>query len=138
MSQTLNYKLIKELTLENGSATKVKDFRDKLNKANSSNMTTIDNVLANKSEKSTNVSGILLASSWKGTSAPFTQELAVAGLTAAQNGNISVAHSVTLVQREAVRNAKLCVTGQTDGKLSITADGEKPKVDIPVVITLLG
>ena len=32
--------------------------------------------------------------------APFTQELAVTDLGAAQNGNISVAHSATFEQRE--------------------------------------
>jgi len=36
------------------------------------------------------------------------------------------------------RDAKLCVTGQSDGKLIISADGEMPDIDIPVVITLLG
>ena len=59
-------------------------------------------------------------------------------LGAAQNGNISVAHSATFEQREMARDAKLCVTGQSDGKLIISADGEMPDIDIPVVITLLG
>lgn len=68
----------------------------------------------------------------------LTQELAVTNLGAAQNGNISVAHSATFEQREMARDAKLCVTGQSDGKLIISADGEMPDIDIPVVITLLG
>lgn len=80
----------------------------------------------------------LIASSWVGVDAPFTQELAVTNLGAAQNGNISVAHSATFEQREMARDAKLCVTGQSDGKLIISADGEMPDIDIPVVITLLG
>lgn len=66
------------------------------------------------------------------------QAFMLAQFGAAQNGNISVAHSATFEQREMARDAKLCVTGQSDGKLIISADGEMPDIDIPVVITLLG
>lgn len=98
----------------------------------------VDEILAEKGDKSVSIECTLIASSWVGVDAPFTQELAVTDLGAAQNGNISVAHSATFEQREMARDAKLCVTGQSDGKLIISADGEMPDIDIPVVITLLG
>ena len=132
MSQTTtNYGLI----LEDDSSTKFKVWREAINGASNSNFIKVDEILAEKGGKSVSIECTLIASSWVGVDAPFTQELAVTDLGAAQNGNISVAHSATF---EMARDAKLCVTGQSDGKLIISADGEMPDIDIPVVITLLG
>ena len=135
MSQTTtNYGLI----LEDDSSTKFKVWREAINGASNSNFIKVDEILAEKGGKSVSIECTLIASSWVGVDAPFTQELAVTDLGAAQNGNISVARSATFEQREMARDAKLCVTGQSDGKLIISADGEMPDIDIPVVITLLG
>lgn len=135
MSQTTtNYGLI----LEDDSSTKFKVWREAINGASNSNFIKVDEILAEKGGKSVSIECTLIASSWVGVDAPFTQELAVTDLGATQNGNISVAHSATFEQREMARDAKLCVTGQSDGKLIISADGEMPDIDIPVVITLLG
>lgn len=135
MSQTTtNYGLI----LEDDSSTKFKVWREAINGASNSNFIKVDEILAEKGGKSVSIECTLIASSWAGVDAPFTQELAVTDLGVAQNGNISVAHSATFEQREMARDAKLCVTGQSDGKLIISADGEMPDIDIPVVITLLG
>lgn len=135
MSQTTtNYGLI----LEDDSSTKFKVWREAINGASNSNFIKVDEILAEKGGKSVSIECTLIASSWVGVDAPFTQELAVTDLGAAQNGNISVTHSATFEQREMARDAKLCVTGQSDGKLIISADGEMPDIDIPVVITLLG
>lgn len=131
---TKNYELI----LEDDDTTKFKIWREAINGTVNSNMIKIDTVLAQKSDKSVNVYCTLLASAWTGVDSPFVQELTVTGLGALQNGNISVAHSATFEEREMARDAKLCVTGQADGKLTISADGEMPDIDIPVVITLLG
>lgn len=135
MSKTTeNYGLI----LEDDTNTRFKNWREAINGTTNSNFIEVDRILAEKGDKSKNIECTLIASSWVGVDAPFTQELAVAGLGAVQNGDISVAHSATFEQREAARDAKLCVTGQADGKLIISADGEMPDVDIPVAITLLG
>lgn len=101
-------------------------------------MIKIENALCEKAAHSKDVPGVLLAAAWNGTAAPYTQELAVSGLLSAQNGNISIGHNATKDQRKAARDAILSVTGQSDGKLIITADGSKPHVDIPVVTVLLG
>ncbi len=126
------------LYLEDDDTTKFKDWRDKMNGPTDSNMTKIENALNGKAPHSEDVQGVLLAAAWEGTEAPYTQELAVDGLLNAQNGNISIGQSATPVQRKAARDAILSVTGQSDGKLVITADGDKPRVDIPVVTVLLG
>lgn len=135
MSQlTDNYELI----LEDNDTTKFKIWRETINGTSNSNMIKIDAVLAQKGDKSVSVPCTLLASAWTGVDSPFVQELMVTGLGALQNGNISVAHSATFEEREMARDAKLCVTGQAAGKLIISADGEMPDIDIPVIITLLG
>lgn len=135
MSQTTtNYGLV----LEDDASSKFKDWREAINGTTNSNFIKVDQILANKSDKSVYVECTLDASSWAGLDAPFTQELVITGLGAVQNGNIYIAHSATFEQREMARDAKLCVTGQSDGKLIISADGEMPDIDIPVVLILLG
>ncbi len=101
-------------------------------------MTKIENALTGKADSSVCVLGTLLASAWAGEDAPYIQELVVEGLTSEQNGSIAVAHSATAEQMEMARNAVLSVAEQADGKLVITAEGEKPNVDIPVFVILLG
>ena len=83
MSQTTtNYGLI----LEDDSSTKFKVWREAINGASNSNFIKVDEILAEKGGKSVSIECTLIASSWVGVDAPFTQELAVTDLGAAQNG----------------------------------------------------
>ena len=123
--------------LEDDGSAMFKKWREAINGTVNSNFTKLDNILAEKSDKSGSVECMLAASAWTGLDSPFTQELTVEGLGAVQNGNISVAQSATFEQREAARYAKLCVTGQKEGKLIVSADGEMPEVDIPVTVILM-
>lgn len=134
MAETPNYGLY----LEDDASTKFKEWREKINGSDNSNMVKIDTALGEKAQKSDQIAGVLSASAWSGVDSPFTQTLAVAGLTANQNGTISVAQNATIEQRDAARMAMLAVIGQTDGALTIAADGEMPDIDIPVVVILLG
>lgn len=134
MSETTNYKL----HLTDDSTEKFLDWREKMNGTEDSNMIKIDNALGEKANSSVAISTTLLASAWTGVNAPFTQELSVEGLTASQNGVIDIAHDATAVQREIAREAMLSVIGQSNGTLTIAADGEMPEFDIPVYIILLG
>lgn len=134
MSETTNYGLY----ITNDSSERFLDWRTKMNGTVDSNMVKIDTALGEKANSSIAVSATLFANSWSGIDSPFTQEISVTGLTATQNGTISVAHNATVEQRETARNATLSVVGQEDGKLMIVADGEMPDIDIPVYIILLG
>lgn len=87
--------------------------------------------------KSSMVTATLTAAGWSG-SGPYTQTLSVAGLTADGNGSIGLAQTATAAEREAARDAMLSVTGQAAGTLTVTADGDKPTVDIPVTVTVIG
>ncbi len=126
-----------DLYLEDDDTTKFKEWRERMNGVTNSNMTKIEDALNEKAQHSVDVHGALLATAWVGDVAPYTQELAVDGLLSTQNGNISIAQNATAVQRKAARDAILSVTGQADGMLTITADGDKPRVDIPVLTVLL-
>ena len=134
MSETPNYGLY----LEDDASTRFQEWREKINGTENSNMVKIDTALGTMAQKSGKVVGTLLASAWSGIDSPFTQTLAVEGLGADQNGIISVAQNATIEQRDAARMAMLSVIGQSEGQLIISADGEMPEVDIPVVVILLG
>lgn len=134
MSETPNYGLY----LEDDASTRFQEWREKINGTENSNMIKIDTALGTMAQKSGEVVGTLLASAWSGIDSPFTQTLAVEGLGADQHGFISVAQNTTIEQRDAARMALLSVIGQSEGQLIISADGEMPEVDIPVVVILLG
>lgn len=134
LSKTTNYELY---VTDDGSA-RFQDWRRQMGGTENSNMVKIDAALGEKANSSIAVSATLLSSAWNGVDAPFTQSLSIDGLSAAQNGTISVSHDATAAQREAARDAMLSVVGQADGTLTIAADGEMPEIDIPVYIILLG
>ena len=136
MSNTPNYNLY--LTEDDDSSTKFKEWRKNINGSTDSNMTKIDTALGEKANSSKSVITTLLYTSWVGTEAPYTQTITVTGLTANQNGTISIAQTATAEQRAAARDAMLTVTGQAANSLTITADGEMPVEDIPVCIILMG
>ena len=56
-------------------------------------MVKIDAALGEKANSSVAINTTLLASAWVGVDAPYTQTLTISGLTASQNGTISVAHN---------------------------------------------
>lgn len=134
LSKTTNYNLY----LCDDDKKRFQDWRNEMNGTDDSNMVKIDAALGEKANSSIAVGATLLSSAWNGIDAPFTQSLSIDGLTASQNGTISVSHDATAAQREAARDAMLSVVGQADGTLTIAADGEMPEIDIPVYIILLG
>jgi hypothetical protein len=98
----------------------------------------INDELQEYAPRSSYVAATLAAASWTGDAAPYTQTITVDGLTAEQNGTIFIDYGATADEREAARNALLAVSGQAAGELTIAADGDKPDIDIPVRIVLLG
>lgn len=134
MSETMNYGLY----ITDDGSERFLDWRKQMNGTENSNMVKIDTALGQKANSSIAINATLVSTAWSGIDAPFTQELAVEGLTETQNGTISVAHNATVEQRKIAREAMLSVIGQENGKLIIAADGEMPEFDIPVYIILLG
>lgn len=133
MSETTNYGLY----LEDNDQTKFKDWREKINGINESNMVIIDRVLGEKANASTTVDGILTVDGWTDVDGRMTQALSVPGLGATQNGNIALSPTATPDERSTARAAILALAGQTEGELTVVADGQKPTINIPVVVTLI-
>ena len=91
--------------------------------------------VTNKPDFTTEINVTLAANSW---TAQNTYTITNSAITATVSGYIGVAPSATAAQREAARDAMICITSQSAGSLVLTADAENtPEVDIPIVITLL-
>lgn len=86
--------------------------------------------------KSTQVSANL-TTTWAG-SGPYTQAVTIAGMTSTKNGMVGLAPSANAAQREAAKAASLMLTSQGTNTITITADGDKPTVALPIVVTMLG
>ncbi len=86
------------------------------------------------SSPSRSISATLLASAWTNGQ----QTIPVGGLGATQNGVISLPQTFSTVQYDAAATAKMHVSAQTAGSITVSCNGDTPKIDIPVVIILLG
>ena len=133
MSTTANYNLI----LTDDDQTKFKEWRESINGNSNSNMEKIDTALGEKANLSVAINAVLLMSAWSDDS-PYVQTISVEGLTADQNGIITIGQNITTEQLEDVVAADMRISDQTDGSLTVTAYGDKPTRDIPVIIILLG
>ena len=102
-----------------------------------SDITGLSTTLAGKAAVSVAYTATLTAASWTGTG-PYTQTVTVTGLPAGAKGVVGLADSATAAQREAARDAMLVKTAQDAGSVTITADGDKPTINIPIVITEVG
>lgn len=123
-------------TLEDDTSTKFKEWRESINGIEGSNFVRLDTILYEKSDKSKNINVTIFADKWS-DKAPFVQELEISGLSVLQNGNIALPQDATGEQIEAAVFASLSVIGQEENKLIILAE-EKPGIDIPAIVTLLG
>ena len=85
---------------------------------------------------STQVSATL-TTTWSGTG-PFTQAVAITGMTATKNGIIGLAPTATAAARAAAKVASLMLTSQGTNTITITADGDKPTIALPIIVTMLG
>jgi len=83
----------------------------------------------------------LTAAGWQGEAAPFTQVVSVAGVIGDNSQVVEVGlneENTTVEQRTVARAAMLAPTARAENSVTITADGEKPTIDLPVVIVILG
>jgi hypothetical protein len=85
------------------------------------------------------IAATLAAASWSGSVAPFTQTIAVAGMTSTKKGVCAgLPASVTDAQFEEALAALLRVSAQSTNSITIKAHGEKPVNDIPVLVMIKG
>lgn len=87
---------------------------------------------------SVSVTSTLTTAGWVGSAAPYTQELSVTGATASNNIVFDMGVGVSATQLQSGIDGMLKATSQSAGKVTITAFGDKPTVDIPVQFLILG
>ena len=131
MAETRNL----HLELTGDDSVNFKMWRELMNGLTDSNMEKIDDAVGGKAEASVPVEAVLEAEGWS-EEAPFTQTLTINGMT--ENGVIGISQSITDEQMEAACYAELRVASQGENTLTIAANGDKPMVDIPVTMILLG
>lgn len=85
------------------------------------------------SKRSTTSTVTLSASTWSGSSAPYSYVLSVEGVTATNIIEINYASSASDAAIEAYQGAGLKDGGQSDGRITLLAT-DKPTVNIPITI----
>lgn len=100
-------------------------------------ITGLQTALDNKASVST-YSASLLSTSWTGYAAPYTQEVAVTGITAADTPLVDIVQTGTEATDEPMREAWGMVTRIVTGAGKITAyASEKPTVDVPIQLKVV-
>lgn len=79
-----------------------------------------------------------LTEGWSGSQAPYTQTIAVSGVTEASTVVIDVDSKATAGQLDAYINAKIIDGGQAADSITLKAFGDKPEVAIPIKILIIG
>lgn len=79
---------------------------------------------------------VQLSTNWTGAEAPYSQTVAVSGVTAGSVVDIDVAGTVTAEQLDAYINAKIVDGGQAAGSITLKAFGDKPEIEIPIKIVV--
>jgi hypothetical protein len=84
------------------------------------------------------VSATLASTSWSGSAAPYTQGVSVSGMTAAKKAFAGLPATATQAQYKAAAKAKLRVSSQGTDTVTVTAEGTKPTISIPILVTMVG
>ena len=96
------------------------------------------NLINTKSNKSTLTTKTLSKTSWTGSEPPDTYSLSVSGVTTTSVQEILPTTSATEEQITALQAANMQDGGQSAGKITIKAWGDKPEIDLPVRIIIRG
>lgn len=79
-----------------------------------------------------------IGTAWTGSAAPYTQQISVAGATATNVVEVSLAATATQAQTEAWDALKLKDGGQAAGSITLRCWGDKNTITIPVQIIVRG
>ena len=112
------------------SATIINDSISSTSTAYSSSKTNA--LLGAKVNKSSKVSATMNASSWSGSSAPYTITLSINGVTTSNNVEILIPGSATNAQVEAWMAAGIVNGTQAANSVTLKAYGDKPSINIPI------
>lgn len=88
--------------------------------------------MTNSGGSSTPYGYTLLASAWSAGA----QTVQIAAVKADSNGVTGIAQSISTAALEACLSATIIISGQANGSITLTANGDVPTVDIPAVLLL--
>lgn len=91
-----------------------------------------------KADKAIKVDAVLYASTWTGTDSPYSYPLQMEEATADNNIEILPPPGLTPEQYEQMEAAKITGGTQADGSITLLAYGDRPDIDLPVVILVRG
>lgn len=84
----------------------------------------------------TSVTATATAAGWSGDIP--VQTINVTGMTATSIAWVGLPETATAQQRDAARKAVMSPTAQGAGTITLTCDGAKPAIDIPIIVYLSG
>ena len=91
-----------------------------------------------KANKPIVVSATILATGWTGDSLPYTNTLAVEGVTESNVVDVSLPDILTADEIAAYQEAQILNGSQTDGSITLNAWGIVPLIDLPVTVIIRG
>lgn len=92
-----------------------------------------------KADHSTVTTATLSTSDWTGSDAPYSQTIDVTGaLPEPVRIEVQPSSNATAEQWEAWRSALIRGGGQDMGTITLLADGDKPEINIPIIVTVRG
>ena len=85
------------------------------------------------------LTGTLTAEGWSGSAAPYTQTLTITGIPASQDAAVivSIAATATVDQVKACGKSMVMATAHAQNSITVSAFGNIPSVDIPIVATVI-
>ena len=91
------------------------------------------------SQKPVILTGTLTAEGWSGSAAPYTQTLTITGIPASQAAAVivSIAPTATADQVKACGKSMVLATAHALDSITVSAFGNIPSVDIPIVATVI-
>ena len=144
LDQSKEYTNTKATEILNGSKsyvdTKVGDLASLQTTTKDSVVNSINEINTSKSNKSTKYKVVLSKDSWTGAEAPYNYEISISGMD--ENKNWEVTNSVdpimTVEELDAFSNARIIAGTQSVGKINLIAYGEKPAIDINILVVVRG
>lgn len=85
------------------------------------------------------LTGTLTAEGWSGSAAPYTQTLSISGIPSSQSAAVivSIAPTATADQVKACGKSMVLATAHALDSITVSAFGNIPSVDIPIVATVI-
>ena len=102
--------------------------------------TKVSEVNTNKANKSTKHKIVLSKDSWSGAEAPYNYEISIPGMDEHKNWEVtnSTDPIMTVEELDAFSNARIIAGTQTTDKINLVAYGEKPAININILVIVRG